>query len=168
MSLKYDGAQLHPGRYASRLIAFTSILAPNLKPKLIMSFWRTIYSSLTVFLLKDDDTAFLNYGYSSIESGKVSLELEPADEPDRYSIQLYHRVASACPIAGKKVLEIGCGRGGGASFIARYLEPEFVTGLDLSNRAVEYCKRRHRLPNLNFQTGSAENCPLHPVPTTSS
>jgi 3-oxoacyl-(acyl-carrier-protein) synthase len=36
-------------------------------------------------------------------------------EADRFPIQLYHRTATQVDLAGKKVLEVSCGHGGGAS-----------------------------------------------------
>ncbi|MGH7787775.1 MAG: MGH1-like glycoside hydrolase domain-containing protein, partial [Candidatus Binatia bacterium] len=42
-----------------------------------------------------------------------AITLDDADEPNRYSIQLYHRVATQVDLAGKDVLEVGCGHGGG-------------------------------------------------------
>ena len=36
--------------------------------------------------------------------------------------QLYHYVAAAVDLDGEKVLEVGSGRGGGASYVARLLQ----------------------------------------------
>ena len=36
--------------------------------------------------------------------------------------QLYHYVAAAVDLDGKKVLEVGSGRGGSASYVARVLQ----------------------------------------------
>src|SRR4051794_29927493 len=62
----------------------------------------------------------MNYGYAPLDPGAAVPALRPEDEKDRYCIQLYHHVASACDLRGKDVLEVGCGRGGGASYVARY------------------------------------------------
>ncbi|HYI95005.1 MAG TPA: class I SAM-dependent methyltransferase [Bryobacteraceae bacterium] len=133
-----------------------SAAMPNLRPKLVTGFHRAMYSGLSI-MLKDDDSAFLNYGFSSISPTDSKLELKSADEADRYSIQLYHHVASAWPLAGKDVIEVGCGRGGGASFVVRYLKPASYTAIDLSKRAIDFCRRRHKLPNLKFMQGNAED-----------
>ena len=53
--------------------------------------------------------------------------------------QLYHFVTSHADIKDKNVLEVGSGRGGGASYIARYLSPSSITGVDISNEAVALC-----------------------------
>jgi SAM-dependent methyltransferase len=134
-------------------------IAPALKPRFQTALIRFWYWTIGV-ALKNDDPAFLNYGYVPLDSDAAALKLEPEDEIDRFSIQLYSRVAGGRDLRGKDVLEIGCGRGGGASFIARYLHPASLTGVDLSARAVRYCLRRHRIERLKFVRGEAEHLPL--------
>ena len=135
-------------------------VAPKARPRLQRAVIRFVYFGISVALRKEN-WAFLNYGYSPIGDAS-ELRLQPDDEPDRYSIQLYHRVAGARDLRGKDVLEIGCGRGGGASFIARYLDPRSMTGMDISAKAVKYCRRRHRDPRLTFAQGQAEQIPVPP------
>jgi ubiquinone/menaquinone biosynthesis C-methylase UbiE len=142
-----------------RSLVLVSSVAPGLGPWLQTAVMRTVYSAITA-VLKDEDVAFLNYGYAPLDGSPMALALEQSDEADRYSIQLYYRVAGATDLSGKNVLEIGCGRGGGASFIARYLGPTSMTAVDLSPRAVRYCQRRHQVRNLKFLEGDAENLQL--------
>ncbi|KAA8963875.1 MAG: class I SAM-dependent methyltransferase [Mycobacterium sp.] len=93
----------------------------------------------------------------------MALPLQAADEPNRYPIQLYHRTATqAGALAGKRVLEVGCGHGGGASYLVRALGPASYVGLDLNQAGIEFCRRRHRLPGLEFVPGDAENLPFPP------
>ncbi len=139
--------------------SLVNTVAPGFHPRFQIAVVRTVYSSVGV-MLKDEDSAFLNYGYVPLDSELDGLILEPADEADRLSIQLYARVAGAWDHSGKDVLEIGCGRGGGASFIARYLHPASLTAVDLSARAVRYCRRRHRSERLSFLRGEADHLPL--------
>ena len=63
----------------------------------------------------------MNYGWASLDPTASALTLRPEDEPNRYCIQLYHRVASVVDLCGSDVLEVGCGRGRGASYVMRYL-----------------------------------------------
>jgi fatty-acid O-methyltransferase len=108
-----------------------------------------------------DDVLFLNYSYE--QDPPMALPLDTADEPNRYPIQLYHRTATqAGELAGKRVLEVGCGRGGGASYLTRALGPESYIGLDLNAAGIDFCRRRHQLPGLAFVHGNAENIPLPP------
>jgi SAM-dependent methyltransferase len=103
----------------------------------------------------DEDLTFLNYGFSMLDEGPAP-ELEEEDEPNRMSIHLYHHLLSQVEVADKDVVEIGCGRGGGASYIARYFSPKSVTGVDLCPTTVQYCRIRHRAPKLRFVEGDAE------------
>jgi SAM-dependent methyltransferase len=102
-----------------------------------------------------DDVVFFNFGYE--EDPPLGLPLDPSDEPNRYCIQLYHQTASQVDLTGKKVLEISCGAGGGASYIMRNLGPASYTGLDLNPASVEFAQARHKLPGLDFVQGDAQN-----------
>lgn len=107
----------------------------------------------------DDDVLFLNWSYE--EDPPMGLPLDPADEPDRYPIQLYYATATqATDLAGQQVLEAGCGRGGGASYLTRTLRPASYVGLDISATGVEFCRRRHQVPGLEFVAGNAEDLPF--------
>lgn len=101
----------------------------------------------------------MNYGYAPTDQ-ESPLTLEKKDEPNRYFIGLYHHVAHAIDLANKNVLEVGSGRGGGAAYIAHYLKPTHLTGLDISSQAVAFCQTQHTLQNLSFQTGDAEALPF--------
>jgi ubiquinone/menaquinone biosynthesis C-methylase UbiE len=70
---------------------------------------------------------------------------------------LYQVVAGAVDLAGREVLEVGSGRGGGASFVARYLRPSRVVGVDVSPLSVAFCRARHTAPGLSFEVGNAEH-----------
>lgn len=109
-------------------------------------------------LLARDDVLFLNYGYE--EDPPMALPLAISDEPDRFPIQLYHRTATQVDLAGKEALEVSCGHGGGASYLMRTQHPASYTGLDLNRVGIEFCRRRHRLPGLDFVQGNAESLPF--------
>jgi ubiquinone/menaquinone biosynthesis C-methylase UbiE len=105
-----------------------------------------------------EDVVFLNYGYE--EDPPMELPLDASDETYRQCINLYHRTATQAEISGKRVLEVGCGHGGGASYIMRYLHPAAYTGLDLNPAGIEFCKKRHPLDGLEFMQGDAEDLPF--------
>lgn len=100
----------------------------------------------------------MNYGFDDPDIPRLTLEA--ADEKDRFCIQLYDYVTAPVDLEGKRVLEVGCGRGGGCSFIARYRNPQQMTGVDLAGAAVDFCRRTHRIPGLEFRTGDAEQLPF--------
>jgi ubiquinone/menaquinone biosynthesis C-methylase UbiE len=107
--------------------------------------------------VSDDDWLFLNFCYDDPSMG---LQLDESDEHNRYSIQLYHRTATQVDLAGKKVLEVSCGHGGGASYLVRTQHPASYTGLDLNAAGVAFCKKRHHLPGLDFVEGNALDLPF--------
>ncbi len=109
-------------------------------------------------LLTRDDVLFLNYGYE--EDPPMALPLAASDESDRFTIQLYHRTATQVDLADQKVLEVSCGHGGGASYLTRTLHPATYTGLDLNTVGIEFCRKRHNLPGLDFVQGNAESLPF--------
>jgi SAM-dependent methyltransferase len=101
----------------------------------------------------------MNYGYAAIDAPASGLSLDPADEVNRHSIQLYHHLARTVDLRDARVLEIGCGRGGGCSYLARYQQPGSVLGIDFSAEAIAFCNRVHSVPRLAFQQGDAEALP---------
>lgn len=121
--------------------------------------WRRWYQ----FLAKRYDArawSFMNYGYASLDAAAAPLGLEAHDEDDRYCIQLYHHVASGADLTHRDVLEVGSGRGGGASYIKRYLGPQKMVGVDFSAHAVAFSRKTHAVPELEFLEGDAEELPF--------
>ena len=105
-----------------------------------------------------DDVVFFNFGYE--EDPPMALPLAASDEPNRYGIQLYHLTATQVDLGGKRVLEVSCGAGGGASYIVRTLRPTSYTGLDLNPASIDFCRKRHNLSGLDFVQGDAEDLPF--------
>ena len=103
---------------------------------------------------------FMNYGYVELDDGAKPILLGAKDEPERYCVQLYHHVAEGVDLAGRDVLEVSCGRGGGASYVCRYLGPKSVTAIDISANAIAFCRRVHSVPGLRFLKGDAEKIPV--------
>ena len=55
-------------------------------------------------LVAAEDVVFLNIGYE--EDPPMALPLAESDEPNRFHIQLYHRIATQADLRGKRVLEV--------------------------------------------------------------
>ncbi|MDH5381799.1 MAG: class I SAM-dependent methyltransferase [Cyclobacteriaceae bacterium] len=100
------------------------------------------------------DVTFMNYGFSR---NKEKIKLQDADEINRYSIQLYDFLANRIDLKDKTLLEVGSGRGGGLSYINRYLSPRSTIGIDLCERAVRFCNDHYKQDNIHFQVGNAMN-----------
>lgn len=103
---------------------------------------------------------FMNYGYDGADPASAP-DLLPDDETERYPAQLYDVVASQVPLGGARVLDAGCGRGGGASHVHRYLGPAETVGCDLARQAIVFCHRAHgHVAGLSFRQGDAMDLPF--------
>jgi ubiquinone/menaquinone biosynthesis C-methylase UbiE len=119
--------------------------------------WYNLLSRLTELIF--GELRFMNYGY-----------LVVGTTPDRMlgtdacQINLVRQAATAggsSEPVGERVLEVGCGRGGGAAWMARCLSTMSVTAIDLSNENIAACRRQFAdVPNLTFEVGDAEHIPF--------
>jgi ubiquinone/menaquinone biosynthesis C-methylase UbiE len=102
------------------------------------------------------DFSFMNYGYAPL-----SAELSASSEPEKYCLQLYRQLIGATHLRGKRVVEVSCGRGGGAAHVAASYQPGSYLGIDISeNNLALAAKRFADASNLRFQQGNAEALPL--------
>ncbi|MCJ7626561.1 MAG: class I SAM-dependent methyltransferase [Anaerolineaceae bacterium] len=131
----------------------------RMSPKL-----RSIYSKqLYQFLARSyqrKDWKFMNYGYAPLANQNRIIYLDKADEDNHFCIQLYDHAAGAVDLRDYKVLEVGSGRGGGADYIKRYLKPEIMIGVDISENAVRFCNENYHVKGLSFEAGNAESLPF--------
>ncbi len=105
----------------------------------------------------DNEIVFMNYGY---HDPTHHIDLDHKDESNRYSIQLYHRLASSVDLKNKSIVEVGCGRGGGLSYIAKTFMPAGAVGIDLEKRAVNFANKYHNVEGLSFLQGDAHYLPI--------
>jgi len=124
-----------------------------MKEKLKNVFFRIWYWYVST-VDKNAEVIFMNYGYSK---DNHKIKLDESDEKNRYSAQLYNLVATGADIEGKDILEVGCGRGGGLSYIYRYLLPSAATGVDLNKKAIEFCKKHYSKEKITFLQANAQN-----------
>ncbi len=121
--------------------------------------WR-VWHNMIISYDKNKEATFLNYGYAAENGEFKQLELTPEDEINRYSIQLYHHVARNHEFKDSSILEVGSGRGGGASFLTRYLKPKSYTAVDIAKKTIEFCQKHHQVEGLNFLRAEAEKLPF--------
>ena len=102
------------------------------------------------------DFSFMNYGYAPL-----SAALAGATEPERYCLQLYRHLLGAAPLAVQRVVEVSCGRGGGAAHVAATYRPREYLGIDISEKNVALAAQRFsHVAGLRFEVGNAEALPL--------
>ncbi len=125
--------------------------------RLRQTLWRWVYNKIA-FRDASGKFLFMNYGYHDEKINALSLNNQ--DEPFRYFIQLYNHVVEDIDLQDKDVVEVGCGRGGGGAFLLRYKNPRSYTGIDLSETAIEWCRRQFQFANANWVQGFADKLPV--------
>jgi SAM-dependent methyltransferase len=121
---------------------------------------KLIYNSAAMLsTVRGNTSAFMNLGYMHNDTDPA-IELNADEEPYRLHIQLYSKLLEGIELTNKNVMEVGCGRGGGAAFIAKYQGPNSVLGTDLSSGNIRLCKKKFKaISNLDFDVADAENLP---------
>jgi ubiquinone/menaquinone biosynthesis C-methylase UbiE len=119
---------------------------------------RGFYEVMGLILWRQDGTQLLNCGYA--EPGYPALALAAAEEAERLGYQLYDRLVRGVALAGKEVAEIGCGRGGGARFLARTTGVRRFTATDASRLLIAANWRRAGPDNLVFRAATAGHLPF--------
>lgn len=103
---------------------------------------------------------FLNYGYLSDGSPERAVVQPPEQYLNRTSVKLVLELIADCPVEGRDVLDVGCGRGGTAHVLKTFFAPASVTGLDLAPAAIAFCRRTHGGASTRFLVGDSENLPF--------
>ena len=101
---------------------------------------------------KNAEIRFMNFGFSDPDQ---LLALDKENEPNRYSIQLYHHMAVEAGIKNKDIVEVG-GQRRGLSYITKTFQPATAIGVDLDKLAVAFSNRHYGLDNLSFLQGNAQ------------
>jgi phthiocerol/phenolphthiocerol synthesis type-I polyketide synthase E len=103
---------------------------------------------------------FLNYGYVP----NLSPQYSKIELPNRYmnknSVRLVLELIGDCDLKDKRILDVGCGRGGTVFVIKQFFQPLSVQGIDLSPNAIASCRANHQYDNVRFDEGDAENLPF--------
>lgn len=120
--------------------------------------WKPIYETLAK-TFRNSDWHFMNYGYMPFDN-EPPVALHKNDEIHRCAIQLYHYLASKIELNGLEMLEVGSGRGGGASYVKKNLNVQKVVGMDIASNAVKFSRQVHVVDGLYFVQGNAENIPF--------
>ena len=122
---------------------------------LFTNAWYALVSRLD----RNAEVTLMNYGYAGADGSRIPLDA--AHEPERYALQLYHHVATGVPVEGRDVLEVGCGRGGGAAYIARALRPREMVGVDRTAASIRFARRHFAAQkNLRFLEADAHSLPF--------
>ncbi|MEM1367965.1 MAG: class I SAM-dependent methyltransferase [Cyanobacteria bacterium P01_H01_bin.15] len=139
----------------TRLLAFVLQAFANQRDFI----WKTWYQFLASTYPQADWT-FMNYGYAPLAGPERLTPLDPEDESNSYCIQLYQQAVDDISLTDLTVMEVGCGRGGGADYLCRYFKPQKLIGVDFSASAIAFCQRTYQTPQLSFKVGNAQALPF--------
>ena len=90
---------------------------------------------------------------------EVTGERFMPDYPGDWSPEHYHRYFLARELVeGKRVLDIASGEGYGSAILAQLAK--HVTGVDISQEAVDAARDKYQKNNLNYVCGSVTAIPL--------
>jgi ubiquinone/menaquinone biosynthesis C-methylase UbiE len=137
--------------------------APASEPSSVKSSYKQFYDTVSAQLngsVFGQFSFFLNYGYLPDGSPQYAVVEPPAQFINRNSVKLVLEVIGDCPVDGKRVLDVGCGRGGTIYTLKTFFQPATLTGLDLSATAVEFDRKTHGDARTTFVEGDAENLPF--------
>ena len=147
-----------PIRYSARRI-FLAVYNVSVYRRKFM--WGQLYDILC-WLIPSTEWKHMNWGYAALNNnGAFIKNLAPEDENERFSIQLYHFMATAMSswtdLSDKTLVEVSSGRGGGLDYISRYLNPKKCIGVDLSPVQIDYCQKIYgKNEKLEFVNGESE------------
>lgn len=98
---------------------------------------------------------YMNLGFGELGPEIDTFAIAAPEEPFRAFIQMYRHVLKQADLNDKDVLEIGCGAGGGAAFIARNYHPKSIIAIDLLPVNITAAEARGSVPGLTFAVGDA-------------
>ncbi len=119
------------------------------------SFYNYFYSLKDLHHLRTN-----NFGYAPIDE-----DIAHYDPDLQYGIQLYKELVKnhhGYLIPEKSaVVEVGCGKGAGAEFLLKKFNPGTYTGIDFSEKAINFCNKTYKqIPNANFICADAHRLPV--------
>jgi SAM-dependent methyltransferase/acyl carrier protein len=124
------------------------------------SSYRDFYDDVTRRLEQagvGEASFFLNYGYIPLDGHEDEAQFDVPDGVfNPSSVRLAFELIGATDLRERRVLDVGCGRGGTARLMAEHCGAD-VTGVDLSPEAVAFCRRAHHHPLVRFEVGDAEH-----------
>lgn len=108
----------------------------------------------------DRHLRFFNFGYRPLEGEPVAGPSLGALFPNRDSAQLLFEVVGDVDLAGAKVVEVGCGRGGNLWLLRRYFGVGSVVGVDIAFKSMVFCHESMPDDDAAFIHGDAEQVPV--------
>src|SRR5262245_31763298 len=164
MRAKAQQAALAHGPAGGQSAAATTPLmldsATHAEPSALKTSYKQFYDAVSTQLNASpfgQFSFFLNYGYVGDGSPEFAAAALPEQFINKNSVKLVLEVVGDCPIDGRRVLDVGCGRGGTIYTLKTFFKPARLTGLDLSTAAIEFDAKAHGDARTAFCQGDAED-----------
>ncbi len=142
-------------------VAADAVLQGNAPEVAAKASYREFYNDVTRRLEQSGMGAaslFLNYGYVSLGESDEARSEVPAEVFNRNSVRLAFELIGGTQLNNRKVLDVGCGRGGTVALLAETFGAA-ATGVDLSPEAIAFCRNTHGHAT-QFEVGDAEHLPF--------
>lgn len=104
---------------------------------------------------------FLNYGYVPNSNPSHAAVKPPEYLLHKNSVRLVLELIGDFPLARQhRLLDVGCGRGGTIATIRKFFEAAEIFGVDLTSKAIAFCRKTHVFPDTFFMEADAEKLPM--------
>jgi len=107
----------------------------------------------------DPRLLFMNYGYAETTDTRYRW-VRPEDKQIRYHLSLARRAFGKIAMKGKRVLEIGSGRGGNCYYISKYTQAGSIFAIDICEGNVRLCRQNKALNEVTFVNADAGSLPF--------
>ena len=107
-----------------------------------------------------EDVAMLNYGYAELDETPSQNGEGPDTGDERYGENLYYQTVVEIGLHDQEVLEVGCGRGGGAKHLVKMFSPKRYVATDLSPDTTRYNNEQNGHSQLEFAVADAMDLPF--------
>lgn len=126
------------------------------------TFMQELYNKISIQLNSSvvaPMAKFINYGYVANDNPQYSQPFFNNQVINKNSIKLLGEAIGTIDLNGKRIIDVGCGRGGALNTIYKYYKPLISVGLDISYENIKYCSKADK-DTLFFLVGDAENLPF--------
>ncbi len=103
---------------------------------------------------------FFNFGYALLDGEEPAGPALPRRFPNLDSAQLLFQVVGDVDLTGRRVAEVGCGRGGNVGLLLDHAGIGSAVGLDLAVTSLEFCRQTYPADRAAFVQSDAELVPL--------
>ncbi len=110
--------------------------------------------------IRSERYVFMNHGYANPNTEDDFTWVQPLDRDQRFAANLVRHLVRDMDLTDKTIVDVGCGRGGACSYLARHHSPGAVIGVDICAGNLEFCRRVHSFPRVKFLNANAECLPF--------